>query len=136
MLGCQNPVIFRKDESGNFRLIGECYLHGVDDGNALFPGQTLGKSWAVQRFHENTGYYNLFGFTNLETGERSYEDPRLGPLPEGWSRLPERDRTDDDPETFQEFQNQFTGEIMASDPRLTAEALRQRGVKLETFALV
>ncbi|TVY83117.1 Heterokaryon incompatibility protein 6 OR allele, partial [Lachnellula suecica] len=38
LLGCSNPVILRKLESGreeSYELIGECYIHGMMDGEAV-----------------------------------------------------------------------------------------------------
>jgi hypothetical protein len=33
--GFDAPFIFRKIDTGQYRLIGECYLHGVMDGEAV-----------------------------------------------------------------------------------------------------
>lgn len=61
------------------------------------------------------------------------EDPRLShvPLPQGWT-FDARDKA----EYFQPFLNYETQEVTARDPRLTLNALRDRGVNLEEFDLI
>jgi hypothetical protein len=57
-------------------------------------------------------------------------DPRLGPVSDDWENL-----ENDDPHRFQRWKSKVTGEIINSDPRLLPQALIERGVKLQTFAL-
>jgi hypothetical protein len=68
-----------------------------------------------------------------ETKSFYYEDPRLGEIPSGWKR---RDHPSD--EFWNWFVNEETREEMKDrgDPRLTAEALKQRGADLKVFKLV
>ena len=72
---------------------------------------------------------------NLATGKQTLEDPRLDELSPEWERITYK-RTPDDPAYFATFKNNVTGETLNSDPRLSAEALHARGVKLETFSLI
>lgn len=69
---------------------------------------------------------------NTETGELLKSDPRLGSLPTGWEEV-----TSDDP--FLPplvFKNKESGDISMNDPRMSADALGERGIKLETLTLL
>ncbi|KAI3395932.1 hypothetical protein diail_643 [Diaporthe ilicicola] len=136
-LGSGTPVIIRAEKAeGTFRVIGEAYVHGTGDGEALFCQKGLPEPWILERRADASGSFNDIQFFNMETGTRTAEDPRLDALPEDWKRVPARPKTAGDPDIFQEFQHRTTGEVRNSDPRLTPEALKRRGVKLETFSLV
>jgi hypothetical protein len=74
-------------------------------------------------------------FFNLDDGTTIDEDPRLGDLPTEWE-LNNRQQTADDPMLFSPHKNKITGEEINWDPRFSPEALRARGVKLETFKLI
>lgn len=130
VLGCQLPLLLRKMGSGNMAVIGECYIHGLMDGEALLG--TLPPKWRSSLIRTaESGYQS--GFVDQETGDHSFEDPRLGDLPPGW-RL-------EDPEAPADWYNWFindeTGErpVWPIDPRMTADALRARGVPLQEFLL-
>ncbi|KAI1746970.1 heterokaryon incompatibility protein-domain-containing protein [Xylaria castorea] len=133
LLGYESPVVLRKHNGGNYKFVGPCYLHGASDGSALLG--SLPTPWRVQRFPNSTGHYVVCKFFNPDTGVLCDEDPRLEPLGDHWERLDLRDRTADDPELFQEFRHKSTGKIIKFDPRLSPEALRKRGVALETIVL-
>jgi hypothetical protein len=62
--------------------------------------------------------------------EPTYDDPRLGPLPEGW-KLTRADTLHDT--TFHDESAQHVHK--ENDPRLLPQALMDRGVKIETFLL-
>jgi hypothetical protein len=74
-------------------------------------------------------------YLSAATGEEFSDDPRLGPLPQQWERI-DYERTADDPMFVDYFRNTATGEVINSDPRWSVEALKARGVKLETFDIV
>ncbi|KAL8898549.1 MAG: hypothetical protein Q9207_006646 [Kuettlingeria erythrocarpa] len=130
VLGCQIPLLLRRMESGNMAVIGECYIHGLMNGEALLgtlplkcrPSEILVAKFGYQR-----------GFVDQETGDCVFEDPRLGALPPGWRR--------EDPGAAADWDNWFvnveTGERLEwpMDPRMTADALRARGVPLQKFLL-
>ena len=111
-------------------VIGECYIHGLMIGKALLG--TLPPKWQCPRILI-AGFGYQTGFVDQETGEHIFEDPRLGGLPPGW-RL-------EDPEARADWYNWFindkTGERprWPMDPRMTAEALRHRGVPLQELFL-
>ncbi|KAJ8132725.1 hypothetical protein O1611_g898 [Lasiodiplodia mahajangana] len=133
LLGHENPVVFREQQDGTHKLVGICYLHGISDGVALLG--PLPTPWRVQRILDSTQQFMICRFYNPDTEVLCDEDPRLGPLDGDWERLPGRDRTADDPQVFQEFRNKTTGQIIKSDPRLSPESLRTRGLELEEFAI-
>ena len=74
-------------------------------------------------------------FKNTENGNESFMDPRLGLVPAPW-RWQHPVRTPNDPWTFVHFRNEETGEMVNYDPRMLPEALKTRGVHVETFLLV
>ncbi|KAI1126965.1 hypothetical protein F5Y10DRAFT_293209 [Nemania abortiva] len=133
LLGHENPVMLREQEDGTHKLVGICYLHGMSDGVALLG--PLPAPWRVQRMLDSTQQFMICKFHNPDTGVLCDEDPRLDPPGEDWERLPSRDRTAGDPQIFQEFRNRVTGQVTKSDPRLTPEALRTKGIGLEEFSI-
>jgi hypothetical protein len=139
LLGCDSPMVLRKQPDGLFKIIGECFVYGLNDANALLG--PLPKPWSVTINCDFCGHLltreggkRTFRFFNPDTEEHTYEDPRLPPL-EDWSRI---NHTSEPavPEIHEFFQHKETGQIMDPDPRLLPEALTARGVQLETFSLV
>jgi hypothetical protein len=137
ILGCASTIVLRAgptSTSSLYHVIGSSYLHGFSDGAALLG--PLPSPWIVQFQLDSSGYDDP-NFHNLTTGEKTRQDPRLEtvPLPPQWEEI-EAVRTVDDPLHFRRFRNNATGEIMNSDPRLLSSALKERGVKIQTFQLV
>jgi hypothetical protein len=65
------------------------------------------------------------------TGSIQLEDPRLGPLPKGWQKV------NGGGDHCAMFVKDGSGnEPTDEDPRLTQEALKERGVDLKVFELV
>lgn len=128
ILGCDFPMIIRPADSGWYEIVGPCFVHGLMLGEALKPplespwrdALPVTKGWALPYF------------VNTETGELLKSDPRLGPLPPGWEEV-----TSDDPflPPFV-FENKDDGRISINDPRMSAEAIQQRGIVLETLELI
>jgi len=128
LLGCPRLVVLRPRSEGGYEVIGEAYCDGFMDGEALlgpFP-----RSF-VPRYRYDGTESRSWGYLNQETGLFQAEDPRLGPLPPGWSL-----RSHPSEEFEQWIVNDETGEQAFPDPRLTSEALRKRGVPLEEFVLI
>jgi hypothetical protein len=118
-----------------FHIIGDCYVHGLDDGIVLLG--PLPKHIQVQIDKSPSGYSAMHIYRNIKTGDTSQEDPRLPTLDKTiWERLPLRERQLDDPALVQHFRDQRTREVVDSDPRLLPDALRRRGVILQSFDLV
>jgi hypothetical protein len=72
-------------------------------------------------------------FRDTYTGEVSFEDPILGPLPSGWNQSGKGDHN-----TRSSFMNDSTSECRPYhyDPQCDAKHLDQRGVQLDTLTLV
>lgn len=131
------PLILRPTpcsltEKPSYEVVGVVVVHGVMHAELL-----LGELPPQYRARVQA---DSFGFTmpsyrDMKTGKTQLEDPRLGPIPDGWEQL-SAERTSDDPVIFARFRNNATGEVFNSDPRLFPKALAARGVKLETFDLV
>lgn len=122
-----SAMILRPRETGHFEVIGDAYCEGIMAGEALlgpFPE-------TIQYIEVLIGGYLHHRFKDRRIGTVTSEDPRLGPLPAGW-RKENADR--EAPEW--RFVNDITGEDTWSDPRLTPEALKKRGVNIQVFDLV
>ncbi|KAE9368957.1 hypothetical protein N431DRAFT_382768 [Stipitochalara longipes BDJ] len=133
-LGCETPILIRPQPNNTFQVLGECLIFGLNDANAFLG--PLPSPWAAHVFDDSTGLFTVLRFYNSETKMKLDEDPRLGPLPEGWEAVDRGERTSEDPRIFRCFKNKQTGEIVNSDPRMEPEVLRGRGVELRNFALV
>ncbi|KAL2076119.1 hypothetical protein VTL71DRAFT_1062 [Oculimacula yallundae] len=135
LLGCSSTMLLRPVNSNDppqttkqYRVIGEAYCYGIMHNESLI-GPLPESFEPVVYFKENLGAYML-GFIDRATGVVSPDDPRLRDvqLPEPWAKL------NVDKEEI--FVNGSTGKKTRRDPRLTADALRERGVKLEVFDLI
>jgi hypothetical protein len=124
-------MVLRRTSSGQFHVVGECYVHGLSDAvgilgplpdhwETIIKGDALGRP--TQRF------------VHLRDHEETLNDPRLKPLPWNWERAT-YERLADDPAIFERFRNVETGELVNYDPRLFPEALEARGVELQSFRL-
>ncbi|KUJ06525.1 uncharacterized protein LY89DRAFT_790395 [Mollisia scopiformis] len=129
LLGCPNPMILRATTEG-FKVVGEAYCDVLMSGEALLgslpPGFEL-----ILTFAESAGYYRRF--VNSKASISQVPDPRLSqiPFPPGW-----RVQSHDSEEDFAKYVNDITGENSLYDPRLAPDALRQRGVEIQTFDLI
>lgn len=129
LLGSGSAMILRPTQEGNYKLVGEAYCDGLMHGEALL-GPLPDSFTAVHRHNPANGNY-FWAYLDQETGVVQAEDPRLGPLPPGWSVKSHKD------EQFRQlFVNNQTGVtrmITWNDPRLSWEALEKRGVPLQIF---
>ncbi|KAK1621786.1 heterokaryon incompatibility protein-domain-containing protein [Colletotrichum phormii] len=130
LLGCTNPLILRPGSSGQYTLIGECFMYGLSDANALLG--PLPDSWTVQAF-PGFGRRLDFRFLNQATDELVLDDPRLPTLC-GWERIYHEPEADD-PEIYAFFRNIVSSSGINSDPRMAPAALMDRGVNLRYFAI-
>lgn len=135
ILGCDELIVLRPLPSNFYQVIGPCYLHGFWDGESLLG--RMPAPWSLKFVKDRSGI-DVPRFANAETGELTHKDPRLAslPLPEGWEQLADAERTMNDPFTVQFWRNEKSDEKMNSDPRMTEEKLRERGIKIERFSLV
>lgn len=131
-LGCYSPMILRPVALGQFQIVGEAYIHGLEDATGILG--SLSSDWKAIIIGDTFGR-TMHRYLNLKTYEQTAEDPRLHDLPPEWERI-SYERSPNDPALYEVFKNKNTQESINSDPRLTAEALRVRGVKLEKFQLI
>ncbi|KAN0113200.1 HET domain containing protein [Hyaloscypha variabilis] len=131
LLGCPAPMILRSQTNEKFIIVGKSHIHGLTNGEALVG--KLSRPWIVQSYR--AGYHYVFKYYNNDTSTLTDEDPRLPPLNEDWRKI-HRERTLDDPLHIAYFKHIPTGHIINSDPRLLPDALRSRGIQLQTFELV
>ncbi|KAK3316624.1 hypothetical protein B0H66DRAFT_604904 [Apodospora peruviana] len=116
--------------------------HSAVENLKLYGKSLLGPlpaPWsATGRFDRLRLYHNMYS-ENTQTGAVlcPTDDPRLGPLLAGWTvrELSGHDDETNDGWPLYELKNQQTGEVMKSDPRMSADALKARDVPLETFTL-
>ncbi|KIM95703.1 hypothetical protein OIDMADRAFT_171163 [Oidiodendron maius Zn] len=138
VLGCHMPIVLRPllpmaNPTGNeYEVIGVCYVDGVSHGESLLG--PIPTPWQLRIIFDDLGIFTP-QFVNADSGETTFEDPRLATVPRDWEEL-EAIRSPGDPTLFKRFHNKISGEIINSDPRMSPEALEQRGVKLQTFTLV
>lgn len=125
-------MVLRPAANGKYQIVGECLVYGLHDAISLLG--PLPDGWKVQVYSFSSMLGSEYCFFNEATEVLTVEDPRLEELI-GWERVYSR-RTGDDPETFQRFRNLTTKEVINYDPRMSPEALRKRGVPLETFDLI
>ncbi|KAI1387256.1 HET-domain-containing protein [Hypoxylon trugodes] len=136
ILGCETPMLLRPTPTGDYIVVGDCYVHGIMFGEALLGPFPESWKFILHREGEEDGQYRVC-FVNTDTGVKRTDDPRLDeiPLPPEWEPI-EWNRTTADPLHYRKFWNRETGEEINSDPRLFPEALVGRGVPLETITLV
>ncbi|OBT60706.1 hypothetical protein VE03_09844 [Pseudogymnoascus sp. 23342-1-I1] len=128
ILGCDFPMILRPKGSNQYEVIGPCFVHGLMLGEALKP--PLESPW--KDVLPVTRGWALSYLINPETGELLKSDPRLGLLPTAW----EEETTLDPFLPPFLFKNNEDGQISVNDPRMSAEAIKQRGIELETLELI
>ena len=130
ILGCHALLILRPNDARTYEVVGECYIDGFVEGEALLGA--LPSNWQrVLRFFPDLGTH-YSAFTNVHTGVVQVEDPRLGPLPAGWCLLDHSEK-----HAYNRFSNEELGVTgTLADPRLSPEALRARGVNLQEIRLV
>lgn len=136
LLGCVTPVVLRPvhDTDGQltFSWVGECFVHGLHD-SIKFLGP-LPPPWkGILRYY--AGNRACLRFQNTETGEETWQDPRLQP-PEGWERFWPKEMEQHYPIDLIFLRHRSTGEEITYDPRLEPEHLEARGVDLTWFTLV
>lgn len=129
-------MILRPTAEDTRHVVGDCYMYGVMDGEALLG--PFSEDYRVDgQYGLNEVVEGVPGYTDKNTGVQQREDPRLTriPLPTAWEAI-EWNWTRNDPASCSKHRNKQTGEIINSDPRLFPEALRDRGVPITRITLV
>ena len=107
LLGSNMPMLLRPALSNQFEVVGECYVHGLMNGEALL-GPLPDHYSGIAEFQQQQSWY-VWGFLDNRTSKVQYNDPRLESVPNY------------DPDYY---------------PILTPEVIEERGVKLRTFDLI
>ena len=117
LFGCPMPFVLRKISGLQYQVVGECYIHGVMNGEAfLGPLPNNYKPLSVWVHDEN----RIFdAFVDKETGKIQYNDPRI--------EVNEQMVREGD--TF----IQPDGSVSVI---LTPDMLKRRGVNVQTFDLI
>ena len=115
----------------SFTVVGKCYLHHHDDAVALLG--PLPPGWKVQVLVDSESY-SAPRYRNMQTGKLFVDDPRLPPLRAPWTRA-DYYALENRGVNHSIFVNEMTGEKTFHDPRMSANELRKRGVKLRNFDL-
>ncbi|EPE03851.1 HET domain-containing protein [Ophiostoma piceae UAMH 11346] len=132
VLGCSTCILLRPVGNGSaFQIVGQGYVQGLDDGSGLVG--SLPEGWTLSFKFRDSGSLKRY-YVNASTGQETMDNPRLGPLPAVWSMVA-RDDEDANPDTIT-YLNQESGETLIGDPRLSPELLRQRGISVESFAII
>jgi hypothetical protein len=128
LLGCSTPMVLRPNHAGSYRVVGEAYLDGVVDVEALLGSlpDHVSATWYTNS--SDNGIYRKY--IDCRTNEILDQDPRLGPPPAGWKMVKQAD------EPWHTLFVDDKGQYTKSDPRLKSDVLLDRGVELEVFELV
>ena len=130
MLGCRALLILRPNDARTYKVVGECYIDGFMESEALLGALPTNWQRILRHFPDLGSDYD--NFMNVKTGVVQVDDPRLGPLPAGWQIADHRRK-----HASNRFCNEELGvSATETDPRLSPEALRARGVKLHEIRLV
>ncbi|OTB14618.1 hypothetical protein K445DRAFT_319029 [Daldinia sp. EC12] len=135
VLGCNMPMLLRPTANGEYGVIGDCYVHGIMDGEALFG--SIPPPWTAQIGTDADNRVRVM-YYNEEVGTLYRDHQRLQevPVPFGWEEITEWKKSRADPLYCKRFYNKETDETINWDPRLSPEAFRERGVPIETITLV
>jgi hypothetical protein len=132
-LGSKTPLLLRPvpHQKDSYRLVGECYVAGLMDGEALLG--SLPGLWKFGKVNKNRNRVYMH-----EGANSTLMDPRLGLLPEGWQiRYSGGTETDKEGNLNDfEFENKESGLVTWADPRLTKDALVERGLDMKELILV
>lgn len=125
IVGCKIPLVLRAQSDGTYLVVGEAYCHGIMYGEPFLGPKTPGFDY-VSALATRFPLY-----IDRQTGKTQIDDPRLGELPSGWSRLEHEGEKE-----YSLFSEEDTEDAFHSiffDPRTTPRELRKRGVKLQDF---
>lgn len=78
LLGCHTPMVLRRVTDDVFRVVGECYVLGISEGEALLGPLPDG---TTRRFASDRKWGVHSYFVNTSTGKQQIMDPRLQKLP-------------------------------------------------------
>ena len=97
LFGCTATILTRPVSTvinSGSTVIGECYIHGLDDGVTLLG--PLPSDWRILLGKSPSGYAGVPSYKNLRTNGVAEDDPILTAYPEEWMKI-SRQREPDDP---------------------------------------
>ena len=136
ILGSRWPFVLRLVDDA-YMVVGFAYVDGDNDREAFLGPYPEGSS-GVALYDAPTGKWWPMTFNEV-TKQSQIEDPRLGPLPQGWSVKPHKESklwnwyVKDDEEVSGDIKQEIR---LRSDPRLKVDALKARGVAVSVLKLV
>jgi hypothetical protein len=139
LLGYAHAVLLRPVQFvtgvNSYKLVGSAYVDGFLEGEALLG--SLPEPWRLIFREDEDRLREVFIpiYYNPLTEEETRHDPRLDALPPDWEEIGQEDETRQQI-YVQHYRNKTTGGVINSDPRLLPDALKARGVPLETIVLV
>lgn len=141
ILGSRWPFVVRpRDNSANeYTIVGFAYVDGDNDREALLGPYPTDYS-GVALYDAPSGKWWPMAY-HQPTGSSHIEDPRLGPLPEGWTIREHEEQHlwnwyEKPGSEGEEFVAERKEHRLRSDPRLMVESLQSRGIDVKMFRLV
>ncbi|KAL9034024.1 MAG: hypothetical protein Q9180_005636 [Flavoplaca navasiana] len=129
LLGCRLPMILRPKGNGEYLVVGEAYIDGLMTGEAFLG--PLPSHWQYVCCYDETTERRWKAFIDRVRNKCQSEDPRLGPLPEGW--VEEEHPKQHLYALYRDVEHDYT---TGYDPRMLPSALRARNVELTEFKLI
>ena len=117
IFGCRSPLLLRKLSGSQFQVVGQCYFHGMMNGEA-FLGPLADSFAYINLWNTGRGLYD-YAFVDKETGKTQYKDPRV-----------------EVNEQMVKEGNTFIQPDGSVGVILTPDLLKRRGVNVETFDLI
>ncbi|KAI4267116.1 MAG: hypothetical protein L6R38_008404 [Xanthoria sp. 2 TBL-2021] len=128
-LGCQSPIILRPKGDEDYLAVGEVYVDGLMTAEA-FLGPLPG-NWQHVIHYEETTEAGWDAFVDRVRNVWQVEDPRLGPLPEGWV-----EETHPIQHVYACYRDIKEDHANGYNPRMMLHSLRAKNVELQEFKLV
>lgn len=129
LLGCRMPLILRPASGSHYEVVCAAHIHGLMDSEALLG--PLPVPWKGITCVDDRGIH-WRNFLDTSTGAITTEDPRLGKdFPHEWAFV-----RHDLEEFYPIFQKGQSSRTTWEDPRMTSQALKERGVHLEVISLI
>jgi hypothetical protein len=129
LFGFDTAMILRRADGNTYEVIGQTYCYGYMSCEGFLG--LLPNTHRMVWIHDPRDVGLRRAYLHKESGVLEVEDPRLGPLLNGWEIIDH-----DAQHLHHRFTNKETRETTDFDPRLTPEALLERGVDIQYFDLV
>lgn len=131
VIGCRYPITLRRCSEKRYRLVGPTICNGnMQCETILGP---LPTDCEPVMIGSPSGHFLKPAYRDRKTEAIIVEDPRLGPLPRGWTKVSH------DEEAYQPlYRHAETGEERTEykDPRLELDYLEANGHVFEEFTLM